>query len=134
MADNFFNSYLHNLDKDGSVKKDRKSTRLNSSHDQISYAVFCLKKKRFARQNRCGPPPGFPLASSWPGIGHHLSGPNVCALGSSGRLDQTLLRGKDLASIRTPWGCARSVRDGITPRGCTLIGAASLSLRLASLV
>src|SRR2546428_5431305 len=24
---------------------DRKSTRLNSSHDQISYAVFCLKKK-----------------------------------------------------------------------------------------
>src|SRR2546428_9320611 len=29
-------------DEDG---KDRKSTRLNSSHDQISYAVFCLKKK-----------------------------------------------------------------------------------------
>src|SRR5712664_4657467 len=28
--------------KDG----DRKSTRLNSSHDQISYAVFCLKKKK----------------------------------------------------------------------------------------
>src|SRR5206468_6379016 len=26
-------------------EKDRKSTRLNSSHDQISYAVFCLKKK-----------------------------------------------------------------------------------------
>src|SRR5206468_7680062 len=26
-------------------KSDRKSTRLNSSHDQISYAVFCLKKK-----------------------------------------------------------------------------------------
>src|SRR5206468_4413731 len=26
--------------------KDRKSTRLNSSHDQISYAVFCLKKKK----------------------------------------------------------------------------------------
>src|SRR2546428_4863234 len=25
---------------------DRKSTRLNSSHDQISYAVFCLKKKQ----------------------------------------------------------------------------------------
>src|SRR2546428_12222089 len=25
--------------------QDRKSTRLNSSHDQISYAVFCLKKK-----------------------------------------------------------------------------------------
>src|SRR5206468_12205430 len=27
-------------------EKDRKSTRLNSSHDQISYAVFCLKKKK----------------------------------------------------------------------------------------
>src|SRR2546430_12536072 len=29
----------------GSATKDRKSTRLNSSHSQISYAVFCLKKK-----------------------------------------------------------------------------------------
>src|SRR2546428_10111750 len=29
-----------------SVRIDRKSTRLNSSHDQISYAVFCLKKKK----------------------------------------------------------------------------------------
>src|SRR2546430_6987885 len=28
------------------VPKDRKSTRLNSSHSQISYAVFCLKKKK----------------------------------------------------------------------------------------
>src|SRR2546428_3314235 len=28
------------------VDEDRKSTRLNSSHDQISYAVFCLKKKK----------------------------------------------------------------------------------------
>src|SRR2546421_9327144 len=27
-------------------EEDRKSTRLNSSHDQISYAVFCLKKKK----------------------------------------------------------------------------------------
>src|SRR2546430_7350917 len=27
------------------IHKDRKSTRLNSSHSQISYAVFCLKKK-----------------------------------------------------------------------------------------
>src|SRR2546430_6041379 len=26
---------------------DRKSTRLNSSHSQISYAVFCLKKKKY---------------------------------------------------------------------------------------
>src|SRR2546427_8424131 len=30
----------------GSGGADRKSTRLNSSHSQISYAVFCLKKKK----------------------------------------------------------------------------------------
>src|SRR2546428_3310268 len=30
---------------DDATDEDRKSTRLNSSHDQISYAVFCLKKK-----------------------------------------------------------------------------------------
>src|SRR2546421_6806691 len=30
----------------GEERTDRKSTRLNSSHDQISYAVFCLKKKK----------------------------------------------------------------------------------------
>src|SRR5688572_32344695 len=29
---------------------DRKSTRLNSSHSQISYAVFCLKKKKKTKQ------------------------------------------------------------------------------------
>src|SRR5206468_13046328 len=29
---------------------DRKSTRLNSSHDQISYAVFCLKKKKISNK------------------------------------------------------------------------------------
>src|SRR3989440_8078510 len=32
--------------KRGRPATDRKSTRLNSSHDQISYAVFCLKKKK----------------------------------------------------------------------------------------
>src|SRR5256712_9011417 len=31
---------------------DRKSTRLNSSHDQISYAVFCLKKKKKHKRYR----------------------------------------------------------------------------------
>src|SRR5688572_32045850 len=30
---------------------DRKSTRLNSSHSQISYAVFCLKKKKKTQKN-----------------------------------------------------------------------------------
>jgi len=31
---------------------DRKSTRLNSSHDQISYAVFCLKKKKKLNEDK----------------------------------------------------------------------------------
>src|SRR5947209_11554258 len=30
----------------GTLRRDRKSTRLNSSHANISYAVFCLKKKK----------------------------------------------------------------------------------------
>src|SRR5437879_1344877 len=33
-------------DAEGECKEDRKSTRLNSSHRCISYAVFCLKKKK----------------------------------------------------------------------------------------
>src|SRR5690349_23607146 len=46
----------HNAPLLGKVKKlfgeaeDRKSTRLNSSHVEISYAVFCLKKKK---QSKC---------------------------------------------------------------------------------
>src|ERR1700753_1286047 len=35
---------------------------------------------RFARQNRCAPPPEFPLASPYSSIVHHLSGPNSYAL------------------------------------------------------
>src|SRR2546422_4349711 len=37
-------------DHAGNVTLDRKSTRLNSSHGYISYAVFCLKKKKKLRQ------------------------------------------------------------------------------------
>src|SRR2546430_3754278 len=37
---------LHRSRQSGSARRDRKSTRLNSSHSQISYAVFCLKKKK----------------------------------------------------------------------------------------
>src|SRR2546430_13620733 len=33
------------IDRSAKSERDRKSTRLNSSHSQISYAVFCLKKK-----------------------------------------------------------------------------------------
>src|SRR3712207_8069806 len=35
--------------------KDRKSTRLNSSHAKISYAVFCLKKKTIEQKNDTQP-------------------------------------------------------------------------------
>src|SRR2546430_9168037 len=40
------------MTRHGVRKKDRKSTRLNSSHSQISYAVFCLKKKK-KQSNKC---------------------------------------------------------------------------------
>src|SRR2546430_13267406 len=33
-------------------QQDRKSTRLNSSHSQISYAVFCLKKKKHTQKHQ----------------------------------------------------------------------------------
>src|SRR2546430_17464016 len=36
--------------RDADPVRDRKSTRLNSSHSQISYAVFCLKKKKKTQQ------------------------------------------------------------------------------------
>src|SRR5256885_6899929 len=38
--------------RDSEKSKDRKSTRLNSSHLVISYAVFCLKKKKQIKQRR----------------------------------------------------------------------------------
>src|SRR2546430_7893297 len=50
--------------------QDRKSTRLNSSHSQISYAVFCLKKKKNIRR-----PPSYDiLRRSWIGT------PNAVAI------------------------------------------------------
>src|SRR5690348_17718641 len=42
--------YFFALDAETGKELDRKSTRLNSSHPSISYAVFCLKKKK--KQNR----------------------------------------------------------------------------------
>src|SRR5690348_18180106 len=38
--------YIADLASDDGDRRDRKSTRLNSSHPSISYAVFCLKKKK----------------------------------------------------------------------------------------
>src|SRR6266571_4380193 len=65
-------------------RRDRKSTRLNSSHMSISYAVFCLKKKKIsfvaetfrvavllAARNET-------LRSRRPHAGHHLLSPSSC--------------------------------------------------------
>src|SRR2546430_10782125 len=43
----------HALDLGDGRLEDRKSTRLNSSHSQISYAVFCLKKKNTYSPRNC---------------------------------------------------------------------------------
>src|SRR5258708_15388767 len=46
------------------LRRDRKSTRLNSSHQIISYAVFCLKKKISIRATAPQVPTRFPCAPS----------------------------------------------------------------------
>src|SRR2546430_10612859 len=61
-------------------KKDRKSTRLNSSHSQISYAVFCLKKKKLFKS-----PARFPSPPAVFCISHQVSL-------EGGRLSRTPLR------------------------------------------
>src|SRR5258707_10758567 len=42
-------------DGDSAAEGDRKSTRLNSSHANISYAVFCLKKKKNHQHSKLAP-------------------------------------------------------------------------------
>src|SRR3712207_7555331 len=44
-ADSLATGHYARVGDDGLLRPDRKSTRLNSSHANISYAVFCLKKK-----------------------------------------------------------------------------------------
>src|SRR4051795_1870317 len=62
------------------VSSDRKSTRLNSSHTLISYAVFCLKKKKYVAAARQSSTPG----QQWAGAGEkpalYLSRPRGCAV------------------------------------------------------
>src|SRR2546429_1291659 len=45
------NAAIRGLAAGGEAAEDRKSTRLNSSHGYISYAVFCLKKKKKGRHD-----------------------------------------------------------------------------------
>src|SRR6516165_1141275 len=59
---------------------DRKSTRLNSSHSQTSYAVFCLKKKKNTpRASGCGP-----TASGSPRFRSRFGATNHCRSGCQG--------------------------------------------------
>src|SRR2546421_1320091 len=52
LIDKKYGAELRNsINPERASSRDRKSTRLNSSHDQISYAVFCLKKKNNARHD-----------------------------------------------------------------------------------
>src|SRR5256885_8709453 len=53
--------------RDDPLGGDRKSTRLNSSHLVISYAVFCLKKKNYARWHGAEPSP---VSTSTPSSPH----------------------------------------------------------------
>src|SRR5437870_12668695 len=48
----FHNLKTEFLPRRNDIILDRKSTRLNSSHVAISYAVFCLKKKNIVRRNK----------------------------------------------------------------------------------
>src|ERR1039457_7246664 len=56
-------------------RSDRKSTRLNSSHLVISYAVFCLKKKTHTSSvgSDWWPPPALHLSSPAPRLDAHLA-------------------------------------------------------------
>ncbi|KAL7625920.1 hypothetical protein AAE478_002693 [Parahypoxylon ruwenzoriense] len=67
---------------------------------------------RFARQNRCEPPPEFPLASPYPRIVHHLSGPNSYAL--------TQIHPKTSGSVDDAPSAVLGPPRGITQRAITL--------------
>src|SRR2546427_7588654 len=56
------------------AERDRKSTRLNSSHSQISYAVFCLKKKKGRAGSALGDAERTRLAPQRPPAGAALAG------------------------------------------------------------
>src|SRR2546430_3234501 len=69
------------------LPEDRKSTRLNSSHSQISYAVFCLKKNSRRRRARTDPPvPRKPRAVlRHRGIDHRRAAGANASSGAEGR-------------------------------------------------
>ncbi|KAI0798270.1 hypothetical protein GGR55DRAFT_691054 [Xylaria sp. FL0064] len=92
---------------------------------------------RFARQNRCEPPPEFPLASPYPRIVHHLSGPNSYAPTqihpkTSGSVDDAPgLTPEYSHKCSTPWSV---FQDGavLDPRKGIMRGAITLPRELRS--
>src|ERR1022692_3568951 len=73
-------------------RSDRKSTRLNSSHLVISYAVFCLKKKN--RQPTAGERTGFSELSTLQELGTFYVALTMSAMGSAkkGEFESSLRR------------------------------------------
>src|SRR3989440_1608787 len=70
------------------IEADRKSTRLNSSHDQISYAVFCLKKKKTDFIRPVTYPPNNTRHLDTSLTSDQQAGPNFC-FNSTSDTDQT---------------------------------------------
>src|SRR5258708_23524200 len=78
-------------------REDRKSTRLNSSHQIISYAVFCLKKKKQINSDRSA---GFLVAYKQAVVGSHFE--HLPAhFGPSAVQDASRVRSRHVASDRT---------------------------------
>src|SRR4029434_5452036 len=83
-----------------------------------SFAPIPRSDDRFARQDRYGPPPEFPLASPCPGIVHHLSGPIARALAPPPR--QSGRDGPVVLAAPPPRGSAETAR---APRRAPLLPA-----------
>src|SRR2546430_3523988 len=92
-------AHLHNLSLlVMSPVRDRKSTRLNSSHSQISYAVFCLKKKKSNRAVNVGTHgPESPLFSTY---GWQIEvDKNICQAVSTGSRNTSQLKLRSFNSL-----------------------------------
>src|SRR5256886_4115155 len=76
----------------GDLLLDRKSTRLNSSHSQISYAVFCLKKKTYTRSSSRGKPE---RSRRWVGVQR----PHRCSASGKRKLALPALRSDGNRSV-----------------------------------
>src|SRR5258708_23766445 len=69
-----FGNWIFGVGGERGAQQDRKSTRLNSSHQIISYAVFCLKKKKlrhsttttFRHMSRASSHTSFGSTCTWP--------------------------------------------------------------------